>query len=151
MGSNVIIEGNVTRDPEFKVAGNGKTLARFGIPDNYKRGDEETVSFYDVVCFESLADNVTDSLRKGDRVIVQGRQEIRKFDRQDGSEGTAVEIVANSVSVSLRWATVAITRNERTEAAAPARGGGQANQGFQSRRRQQPPADDGYGFDEEPF
>lgn len=152
MGSNVTIEGNVTRDPELKYANSGKALVRFGIADNYKKGDDETVSFYDVVAFEGLAENIAESLSKGDRVVVSGRQEIRKFDRNDGSEGTAVEIVANTVSVSLRWATVSITRNQFTiaggQAAAPRGGGGD----YQSpRRQQQPQADPGYGFDEEPF
>ena len=143
MTSSIFIEGNVTRAPELTFANSGATVIKFGIAENYrikgKNGEEdkETTSFYDVVAFGSLAENIAASINKGYMVGVQGRQEVRKFQRNDGTEGTAVEIVANFVGPSLRFATAVVTKNERASGASTYRAPAVATQQ--------------YAFDEEPF
>ena len=117
LSSNIIVVGNLTRDPELQFSQSGKEYTRFGIAVNYrvKKGDdwEDKPSFYEVTAFDSLAANAAGSLYKGDRVVVTGRVEINNYTNKDGDDKTSVGIVADEIGASLRWANVAITRNER--------------------------------------
>ena len=78
---------------------------------------EEQTSFFNVVCWREMAENVSESLGKGSRVVVTGRLEQRSWETENGEKRSVVEIVADEIGPSLRWATAQITRNER-------RGGG---------------------------
>jgi len=132
MGFNntVTVVGNVTRDPELRFTPSGAAVANFGLAWNRKgQNDEEVVSFFDVTCWSGLAENVAESITKGSRVVVYGRLAQRSWENQDGERRSKVEIVADDVAPSLRWATVEITRNEFRGgdgggSAAPSGGGG---------------------------
>ena len=128
--NTVTVVGNVTRDPELRFTPNGAAVVNFGLAWNRKgQNDEEIVSFFDITCWRNLAENVAESITKGSRVIVYGRLDQRSWENQEGERRSKVEIVADDVSPSLRWATVEITRNEFRGgdgggSAAPSGGGG---------------------------
>ena len=134
MGFNntVTVVGNVTRDPELRFTPNGAAVTSFGLAWNRKgQNDEDVVSFFDVTCWSGLAENVAESITKGSRVVVYGRLDQRSWENPEGERRSKVEIVADDVSPSLRWATVEITRNEFRGgdgggSAAPSGGGGRA-------------------------
>ena len=135
MGFNntVTVVGNVTRDPELRFTPNGAAVVNFGLAWNRKgQNDEEIVSFFDITCWRNLAENVAESITKGSRVIVYGRLDQRSWENDDGDRRSKVEIVADDVAPSLKWATAEITRNEFRgggDGAAPAKpsgGGGRA-------------------------
>ncbi len=111
--NTVTIVGNVTRDPEMRFTQAGMAVTNFGVAWNKRRTDgEEAVSFFDVTCFRQLAENVSESISKGARVVVYGTLSQRSWESQQGDRRSKVEIVADEVAPSLRWATAAITRNE---------------------------------------
>jgi len=118
MSSSVAIVGNITRAPELRFTPSGQANAKFGVAVNRRwqsNGEwQEAVSFFDVVCWRELAENVSESLSKGTRVVVTGRLEQRSWE-QDGQKRYAVEIIADEVAPSLRWATVQIVKAERSE------------------------------------
>jgi single-strand DNA-binding protein len=122
-GNSVTIVGNLTRDPELRYTPSGQANATFGVAVNRRWQNrqtnewEERVSFFNVVCWREMADNVAESLAKGARVVVTGRLEQRSWETDNGEKRSVVEIVADEIGPSLRWATAQITRNER-------RGGG---------------------------
>ena len=126
-GNTVSIVGNATRDPELRFTPSGTPVCTFGVAWNrrYERNGEqvEGVSFFDVTCWSSLAENVAESVTKGARVIVHGRLDQQTWDAPDGSSRSKVEIVADEVAPSLRWASAQVNRNERREGngAAPRR------------------------------
>ena len=128
--NTVTVVGNVTRDPELRFTPNGAAVTNFSVAWNRKgQNDEDVVSFFDVTCWSGLAENVAESVHKGDRVVVYGRLDQRSWENQEGERRSKVEIVADDVSPSLRWATVEITRNEFRGgdgggSAAPSGGGG---------------------------
>ena len=134
MGFNntVTVVGNVTRDPELRFTPNGAAVTSFGLAWNRKgQNDEEIVSFFDITCWSGLAENVAESIHKGDRVVVYGRLDQRSWENPEGERRSKVEIVADDVSPSLRRATVEITRNEFRGgdgggSAAPSSGGGRS-------------------------
>jgi single-strand DNA-binding protein len=117
--ADAVLIGNVTRDPELRFSPSGVANTKFGLAVGFRRQNrqtqewEETTSFFDVVCFNQLAENAAESLQKGARVIVTGRIEIRDWEGQDGKKGRSVELIADEVGPSLRWANATITRNDR--------------------------------------
>ena len=155
-GNSVSVCGNVTRDPELRFTASGQATATFGVAVNRRWQNrqsnewEEAVSYFNVVCWRELAENAAESLHKGSRVMVIGRLEQRSWDDQAGAKKSVVEIVADEVGPSLRWASAQVTRNERRGEAG---GGGSGGAGGFSRSSaaSEPPSGGDYGYDEEPF
>ena len=114
----VEVVGNVTRDPELRFAQSGMAICQVGIAWNRRRKDQDDeVSFFDVTCFRELAENVAETVTKGMRVVVTGQLQQRSWTTDDGGKRSKVEILANDVAPSLRWASAAVKRNERPDAA----------------------------------
>jgi len=117
--NNVSVVGNCTRDPELRFTPSGQAVANFGLAVNRRWQNrqtqewEEATSFFDVTCWQQLAENVAESVQKGTRIVVTGRLDQRSWETQDGDKRSKVEIVADDVAPSLRWATADITKNER--------------------------------------
>lgn len=120
-GNNVNLVGNVTRDPELRFTPAGQAVATFGLAVNRRwqnrqtQAWEEATSFFDVICWAQLAENVAESITKGTRLIVVGRLDQRSWETQDGEKRSKIEVVADEVGPSLRWATATVTRNERQD------------------------------------
>ena len=146
-GNNVTLVGNVTRDPELRFTASGQQLAQFGLAVNRRWQNrqtnewEEAVSFFDVVCWREMAENVSESVSKGTRVIVTGRLEQRSWESQEGDKRSKIEVIADEVGPSLRWASAEVQRNERR---GPEAGGGGGGGGA-------PEPTPTYASDEEPF
>jgi single-strand DNA-binding protein len=113
------MSGNLTRDPEIRYSREGQPSASFGLAVSRRwlpKGSdewEEATSFFDVVCWRDLAENVALSLVKGSRVVVTGRLEQRTWETEEGNRRSRVELVAEDVGASLRFATAEVTRTER--------------------------------------
>jgi single-strand DNA-binding protein len=118
-GNHVSIDGNITRDPELRFTPSGQATATFGVAVNRSWMNrqtqewEEATSFFDVVCWGQLAENAAESLTRGARVVVTGRLDQRSWETQEGDKRSKIEIRADEIAPSLRWATVKITKNER--------------------------------------
>ncbi len=111
--NTVTVVGNITRDPELRFAQSGMAIAQFGVAWNRRRQDQEDeVSFFDVTCFRQLAENVAESLKKGARVVVYGTLQQSSWETDHGDRRSKVEILADDVAPSLRWATAEVTKNE---------------------------------------
>ena len=150
--NTVTLVGNVTRDPELRFTSGGRGVASFGIAVNrrYQSNGEgqEPTSFFDVVAWGTLGENVAASLHKGTRALVYGRLEQRSWDTQDGEKRSKIEVVAEEIGPSLRWAQAQVERTARTTgegapAGAPPAASGSGGGGSR-------PADPPYG-DDEPF
>ena len=118
-GNHVSVTGNLTRDPELRFTPSGQAIATFGVAVNRRWQNrqsnewEEATSFFDVVAWRTLAENVAQSLTRGTRVVISGRLEQRSWESQEGEKRSKVEIVADDVAPSLSFATVKIEKNER--------------------------------------
>jgi len=117
--STVTIVGNVTRDPEMRYTPSGVAKASFGVAVSRRWQNrntqewEEQTSFFNVVCWRDMAENVCESIGKGARIVVTGRLEQRSWETESGDKRSVVEIVADDIGPSLRWATAEVKRNER--------------------------------------
>jgi single-strand DNA-binding protein len=153
--NSIHVVGNITRDPELRFTPTGQARAQFGLAVNRRWQNrqtqewEEATSFFDVTCWGDLGDNVSESLAKGSRVMVIGRLEQRSWETDNGEKRSKVEIIADEVGPSLRWATAQVTKTERK---GPGDGGnsGGGGGGGQSRPVANTPSDGG-NYDEEPF
>jgi single-strand DNA-binding protein len=145
--NTVTVVGNVTRDPELRFTPGGMAVASFGVAWNKRKQDgEDEVSFFDVTCFRQLAENVAESVAKGTRVMIYGSlQQSSWNDRETGDKRTKVEILADEVAPSLKWATAEVRKNDRSDAGGGPRSGGAPQGGGR------PAPSGGYDTDEEPF
>lgn len=117
--SHTTIVGNVTREPELRFTGGGKGVCSFAVavgrrwkPQNSDKWEEVT-TFYNVSCWDQLAENVAASVRKGTRVVITGVVEMREYETRDGEKGRSLEIRPDEIGVSLRWARVDIEKVTR--------------------------------------
>jgi single-strand DNA-binding protein len=117
--NTVTLIGNITRDPELRYTPSGQPRTAFGLAVNRRwqnrdSGEwEESASFFDVVCWSEMAENVGGSLAKGQRVIVTGRLEQRSWETQEGEKRSKIEVIADEIGPSLRWATAKVDKTER--------------------------------------
>jgi single-strand DNA-binding protein len=158
-GNAVTLVGNITRDPELRFTNTGQATASFGLAVNRRWQNrqtqewEEATSFFDVVCWREMAENAAESLTRGARVIVTGRLDQRSWETPDGDKRSKVEVVADEIGPSIRWATAQVTKNERRGPGDGPSGGGSGNSGGRGGQSSGggAPADSGYGYSEEPF
>lgn len=116
--NSVTLVGNLTRDPELRFTNGGRAVASFGmaVSRRYQVNNEwqEQTSFFNIVAWGQLGENAAQSLSKGSRAIVSGRLEQRQYESREGEQRNVVEIVADEVGPSLRWATAQVERTART-------------------------------------
>lgn len=158
--NTVTITGNATREPELRFTPSGQAVASFGLAVNRRWQNrqtqewEEATSFIDVTAWAQLAENAAESVGRGTRVTVTGRLDQRSWETQEGDKRSKVEVVADDIAISLRWATATVQKNERRDGGSSSPQGGGGNQqggrsfGSSGGGRQNPPA---YSPDEEPF
>jgi len=151
-GNHVTVVGNLTRDPELRFTPSGQATATFGLAVNRRWQNrqtnewEEATSFFDVVCWREMAENAAQSLTKGSRIVVTGRLDQRSWETPEHERRYKIEITADEVAPSLRFATATITRNERRSPdQAPAYSGGGGRPVVN-----EPSSGESY-YDEEPF
>jgi single-strand DNA-binding protein len=157
-GNSVTLVGNVTRDPELRFTPSGQATASFGLAVNRVWNDRQTnekkeaVSFFDIVCWREMAENASESLSKGARVVVTGRLEQRSWETAEGEKRSKIEVVADEIGPSLRWATAEIRKNDRR---GPGEGGGPpSNGGYRPVPNASPPSASAaptYDYGDEPF
>jgi single-strand DNA-binding protein len=125
--THVTITGNLTDDPEVTFTPSGQAVCNFRLAvtprvrdgDTWRDGD---TSFFRITAWRQLATHVGDSLSKGDRVIVQGQLRSRAWETPEGDKRSVVEVTAEEVGPSLKWATA------KPERATKAANGKQASQ-----------------------
>ena len=117
-GETVItIVGNLTADPEIRTLSNGGTVANFTIastPRVYNsqanQWEDGQALFLRCSAWRDLASHCAQTLRKGMRVIAQGRLQQRSYQANDGSNRTVIELQVDEIGPSLRYATAQVHR-----------------------------------------
>ncbi len=115
--NQVILMGNLTRDPELRQTPSGQSVTSFSLALNraYKdqKGEwQEATDYVDVVAWGPLAERVSQYLSKGRKALVQGRLQSRSWE-QDGQKRSKLEVLANDV-------TFLDGRGDSTDSGAPA-------------------------------
>ena len=151
--NNVTLVGNLTRDPELRYTTGGRGVASFGLAVNrrYQQNGEwqEDTSFFNVVAWGDLGENAAASLTKGNRLIVTGRLQQRDYETREGEKRNVIEVIADDLGPSLRWAQAQVERIARDSGDGGSSGGGSSSGGG-GRGGAKPASDPVYGG-EEPF
>lgn len=117
----LFVVGNLTGDPELRFLPSGKAVANFTLVQNprvkdgnqWKDGDP---TYLRCAAWEGMAENVAESLRKGDRVIVHGAMFSRAWEDKEGNKRSALEVRVEAVGPDLRYATAKPEKVRRGEA-----------------------------------
>jgi single-strand DNA-binding protein len=149
--NQVTLTGNLTDDPELRFTPNGVAVANFRLAVDHRVWDTDgwkdaEPSFFRVSVWRDQAEHVSRSLHKGARCVVVGRLRSRSWETPEGQRRSAVEVDAEEVGMSLRFAPVAPPPAEAAAARPePAKAGGNGS------RRGRQPAKAAAGNDEAPF
>lgn len=114
--NQVSIVGNATGDPELRYTPAGAAVAKFRVAVNRRTKDSSgewkdgETSYFSVNAWRDLAENVAESIQRGSRVIVQGRLQQRSWETDEGSKRTVIEIEADEVGPSLRFAKATVEK-----------------------------------------
>ncbi|MFC1686963.1 single-stranded DNA-binding protein [Patescibacteria group bacterium] len=100
--NKVMMIGNVTRDPETRTTPSGINVASFGVATNLTWKDKEgqqqrRAEFHNIVAWRKLSDIVSQYVKKGSRIYVEGKLQTRSWDDQSGTKRYRTEIVADNV------------------------------------------------------
>jgi single-strand DNA-binding protein len=148
MSNSVTLVGNLVEDPELRFTASGIAMARVRLAvnrrwrDNNNEWQEET-GFFGGTCWREVAENIAESLSKGDRVFITGRLEQRSWENNEGEKRSIIEVRIDEIGPSLRWATAQVSKTPRSDGGGSYGGGGNAPAA--------PVARDDYGPDEAPF
>ena len=123
------IVGNLVDDPELRFTNNGTAVANLRVAVTQRIQQDGTwrdgeTSFFKVNVWRGLAENLADSLSKGDRVMVSGRLRQRSWETAEGEKRSVTELEADEVGASLKFATAKVERVQ-------GRGNGERGQGRQ--------------------
>ena len=105
----VSLVGNLTDDPEVRFTPGGTQVGSFrlAVTPRVREGDawkDGETSFFRVNVWRDLAAHAAESLSKGDRAVVIGRLKSRSWETPEGDKRSVVEVEADEVAPSLRWA-----------------------------------------------
>jgi single-strand DNA-binding protein len=99
----VMIIGNLGADPEMRYTPNGRPVTQFNVAVNQSTKNQQTgewveaTDWFRVSVWGDRAERAAESLRKGNRVFVEGRFRTREFEGRDGQKRTSLEITADSL------------------------------------------------------
>ena len=121
------LTGNLTADPELRFTPSGAAVANFTVAATSRTLDKTTNQWRDgqalflrCTLWRQRAENLTESLRRGDRVIVTGRLRQRSFQTREGDQRTMIELDVDEIGASLKFTTLKLTKTERVTAQARA-------------------------------
>lgn len=116
----ITVVGNIVADPELRFIQNGAAVANFRVASTPRRYDAQAGQYVDgeavfLTCnvWRQAAENVAETLHKGDRVIVTGRLRQRSYDDKNGERRTVMEVEVDEVGPSLRFATAQVNKVSR--------------------------------------
>ena len=113
----ITVIGNLTADPELRFTGSGDAVTNFTVastPRTYDKNANEWRDgdplFLGCSVWRQAAENVTETLTKGMRVIVTGRLKQRSYETKEGEKRSTIELEIDEIGPSLRYATATVSR-----------------------------------------
>jgi single-strand DNA-binding protein len=146
------VVGNLTADPELRFTPSGAAVANFTVASTPRTFDRQTNEWKDgealfLRCniWREAAENVTESLTRGSRVIVTGRLKQRSFETREGEKRTVVELEVDEIGPSLRYATAKVNKASRSGGGGGGFGGGGGGGSRPAAASSDAPKDDPWG------
>lgn len=128
--STITVVGNLTADPEVRFTPSGAAVANFTIADTPRRYDKQAdawvdgdTTFWNAAVWRQAAENVAESLTKGQRVIAVGEVRNRAYEDRDGNKRTSLELEVREIGPALKYATAVVSKVSRSGSSGPQQGG----------------------------
>lgn len=103
MLNKIMLIGNLGRDPEFQLTGEGTAVAKFSLAVNrtfsMKGEKKEETEWFNIVTWNKLAEICEKYLHKGSKIYIEGRLSQRKYTDRDGVQRTSVEVIASDMKM----------------------------------------------------
>ncbi|MDQ4491744.1 single-stranded DNA-binding protein [Sinomonas sp. ASV486] len=119
--TTITVIGNLTNDPELRFTPSGSAVANFTVASTPRTFDRQSNEWKDgetlflrASIWREAAENVAESLTKGMRVIVTGRLKSRSYETKEGEKRTVIELEADEIGPSLRYASAKVNRTQRS-------------------------------------
>lgn len=117
MSVPVTIVGNLTADVELKFTPQGKAVAKFSVATSERfkneknEWDSKNLTYWNVIVWDKQAENVADTIGKGDEVIIFGKAYTTSWeDKNTGEKRSRMEVTATKVAVSLNRVSAKLTK-----------------------------------------
>jgi len=119
--TTITLVGNLVDDPELRFTTKGDAVAKFRVASTPRYYDKTTNSWKDgdplfLTCtaWRQLAENITESIGKGSRVILQGNLRQNSYETREGEKRTTIELTVEEIGPSLKYATAKVTKASRS-------------------------------------
>lgn len=136
--------GTLVADPELRFTASGAAVVSFTVACNDRRFDKESgkwtdgdATFLRCSAWRQMAENIAESLTKGDRVMVSGQLKQRTYETRDGDKRTSMELDVAEAGPSLKWSVAKVQKASRSAE--------WVSENTGRRRDAQPEADDPWG------
>ena len=121
MSASITLVGRLVADPEIKFGGSGIAILKARVVTSGRKKTDDgwqdiDTTFWSVSAFRQLAENVAESLQKGDEVIVVGKVKQREYQTPEGEKRSITEVTADAFGPNLRAATARANRISRSQA-----------------------------------
>jgi single-strand DNA-binding protein len=118
----IVIMGNVAGEPELRFTAGGHAVVNFTVAQTPRSFDKDSQQWVDGETFwfrcsawRELAENISESITKGTRVVVTGKLEARSFETKSGDQRTNWELLVDDIGPSLRFATAQVNRTPKQD------------------------------------
>lgn len=157
MSNTITVVGNLAADPEIQFTPSGKAVANFTVAQTPRKFDRQTNEWKDAgepnyfrcTAWEKVAENIAESLKVGDRVVVIGSLSTRKYTKKNGEEATSTNnLTVEEVGPSLKYQTTVGTKN-KSNGGGGGNWGGNNGGGYNNSVANSQPSGGG-GYDAEP-
>lgn len=119
MSTNVTLTGTLGRDPELRFTRDGKAVATMNVVtsksvrDDDGKWENQEETWWRVTAWEKLAENVAETLMKGDPVVIIGRAFTERYEDKDGNERQSLKVNAYNVALDLKRRSASVKREQR--------------------------------------
>jgi single-strand DNA-binding protein len=125
----VNVEGRLAADPELRFSASGTPVLSMRIVASSRKKDgdqwvDDKTLWLSVTAFKKLAENVAESLGKGDLVIVQGKLQTEEWENREGEKRSEIRLIADTIGPSLAFRSAQLLDGASSGGSRPASGGG---------------------------
>ena len=158
--NKVFLMGNMTRDPEIRHTESGTAITRFGLAVNRRVRDQATdqwrdeVDFIDIVMFGRRGEVVSEYLRKGSPIFVEGRLNFNSWETPNGERRNKLEVVGENFEfIGSRSSGSETGGQSSSSGSSPSQSSGQSQQQDAPSQQDAPPSynESGFADDDVPF
>jgi single-strand DNA-binding protein len=102
--SDIVVVGNMGSEPELRFSQAGKAILSFSLAEGHRKKvngewEDAGTTWRRVTVWEDKAELYAEHLSKGQRVMVQGSEELKTFETKEGGEGKSLELTARNIGI----------------------------------------------------